>query len=306
MVTNAITVKPDADIAYGNREEISALAKRIKTMLPGGDKLSETDALALAQFATVTRLNPFIGECWYIPGKGPMIGIKGARRMENESTKDKDGYSWLQFDLISPEEAGAPDPSKVFRAYRCTVNDSTATNQYLAIFKTALEMLMAAGSKDAYADAKELCGPRPTWVGYGFSLVGEPSRMNLDMAARKRAEADALKKRILIPFGADIADTETNDAIIVDVTPGEPHKHTEAENLSALGYAPASEAQKPNYPSEPDWMAYLSLCQRAEKVNVNYRNVDGRESVKAAELANLHANLLTEVMDAEKSAKKAA
>ena len=51
-------------------------------------------------------------------------------------------------------------------------------------------------------------------------------------------------------------------------------------------------------------MAYLSLCQRAEKVNITYRTIDNREDVKAAELANIHANLLAEVIDAEKTAKK--
>ena len=306
MVTTdtKITVRPDTNLAYGNREEISALAKRIKMMLPGGDKLAENEALALAQVATVTKLNPFIGEVWYIPGKGPMIGIKGARRMENESTKENNGYSWMQFDLISPEECGAPDAARVFRAYRCTINDVTATRQYLSLFHDALEMLRAAETKDPYMAAKEICGPRPTWEGYGFSLTGEPSRMNGDALARKRAEADALKKRISIPFGADIADTETNEAVVIEATP-QPEKHTTSENLAALGYGvdPKQPTNK-DIPSVADWDAYLSLCQRAEKFDISYRMIESINDVKADELANLRANLLAEVQEAEKSAKK--
>jgi hypothetical protein len=208
IAQNALAVKPDANVIYGDREEISALAKRIKTMLPGGDKLSDNESLALAQVATVTRLNPFVGEVWYIPGKGPMVGIKGARRLENEETRAKNSYSWMQFDVIAPEESGAPDPTKVFRAYKCTINDGNATKAYLAVFHDALEMLCAAQSKDPYLEAKEICGPRPVWEGYGFSLIGEPSRMNPDALARKRAEADALKKRIVLPFGMEVAESD--------------------------------------------------------------------------------------------------
>jgi hypothetical protein len=252
MVTTEMTVRPDANIAYGNREEIDALAKRIKTMLPGGDKLSANEALALAQVATVTRLNPFVGEVWYIPGHGPMIGIKGARRMENEDTAKKGGYSWMQFDVIAPEDSGAQDPKKVFRAYKCTINDVNATKAYLAIFHDALEMLRTAQTKDPYAEAKEICGPRPLWEGYGFSLIGESSRMNPDALARKRAEADALKKRIVLPFGAEVSENDGGyiEGEVQDVaSESVPEQaNNEEQNLHDLGH----ETTEPEAEPAPD------------------------------------------------------
>ena len=282
MVQNSLSVRPDANIVYGDREEISALAKRIKTMLPGGEKLSEPDALALAQFSTITRLNPFAGECWLIPGKGPMVGIKGARRMENEDMRNKGGYSWMQFDVIPPEESGAADPDKVFRAYKCTINDVNATKAYLAVFHDALEMLRAAQSKDPYLEAKEICGPRPSWEGYGFSLIGEPSRMNPDALARKRAEADALKKRIILPFGAEISDSE-NAPIDVEFTESPAEPKTEAQLMTELGNGsdPVSQVM---------WDKWLKLCTRADSLNVFY-SPEHRDTYTNASLSKAYSDL---------------
>lgn len=302
MVTqDTAIIKPDANIAYGNREEISALANRIKTMLPGGDKLSENEALALAQVATVTRLNPFIGEVWYIPGKGPMIGIKGARRMENEDTRNKNGYSWLQFDVIAPEDCGAPDPEKVFRAYKCTINDVNATKAYLAVFHDALTMLEASKSKDPYAEAKEICGPRPVWEGYGFSLIGEPSRMNPDSLARKRAEADALKKRIVLPFGAEISENEVGiiDAEIKEVQQPEVKvTKNEAEILTELGFE-NQDATKSKV-SDHDWNAWLALCNRAEKLDIGIE-VGSRRDYTPSSLARIMTEKIQFVKEIEEA-----
>lgn len=295
-LTEIVKARPDADIAYGNREEISALAKRIKTMLPGGEKLSENESLALAQVATVTKLNPFVGEVWYIPGKGPMVGIKGARRLENEETRNKNGYSWMQFDVISPEDSGAPDPKNVFRAYKCTINDVNATKAYLAVFHDALEMLRGAQSKDPYMEAKEICGPRPVWEGYGFSLIGEPSRMNPDALARKRAEADALKKRIVLPFGTEVSPQDS------DFIEGEITEVAKPESVAVSIPVPASsEAQIKDSPVQKVIREYSYLCIRADAVKVPHEPMP--ENVTIDQARAIHKELLEFVRNAEAQAK---
>ncbi len=57
--------------------ELRALAARIKALLPNGDKLSDTEALAGAQYAKATGLNPFAGEFYIVPGVGVVPGYKG-------------------------------------------------------------------------------------------------------------------------------------------------------------------------------------------------------------------------------------
>jgi hypothetical protein len=246
MVTTL--TRSSTDIVFGNSDEIQQFAARIKLMMRGGDKLSGPEALALAQVAKVTGLNPFIGECWYISGSGPMVGIAGARRLDQEDTTKRGGYSTVNLIPVPPEEAGALEfeIKDVVAAFRAEISDSQATLEYQRMFSAALQSLREAGVADPVPEARWICGPRPMWVGYGYSTKGERSRMNKTQLARKRAEADALKKKIVIPFGAQIAETDqAPDYIEAQATDPEP-KHTVAENLAALGFEPVKSAPEPD------------------------------------------------------------
>lgn len=210
---------------YGGRTDIVSLAQRIKIMVPGGNKLNDAEAQALAQVSIVTQCNPFIGEIWYIPGRGPMIGIKGARRHGNEQIEQaggKDAYWAPELIACTPEEAGAKDVKDVVGCYKCVITDSVSTGLFQRMFIDTVNSLRAAGSKDPVGEAREIVGRRPQWVGYGFSTASEQSRMNKQALARKRAEADALKQKFDIPFGAEVAagdtaiEAETSDWVPAD------------------------------------------------------------------------------------------
>jgi hypothetical protein len=210
-------------------------------MVKGGSKLNENERMALAQVALITGLNPFIGEVWYIPGSGPMVGIAGARKLDNERVESKGGYTWETCDPVAPEEAGASaqEAQNVAAAFKITINDSNATAQYQKLFADTLKMLRDVGTQDPFVEAKEICGPRPAWVGYGFSLRGESSRMGKVQLARKRAHSDALKKRIIVPFGGQVAETDAAPGYDVDAEAIDmeyPEKKSELQNLSELGF----------------------------------------------------------------------
>ena len=191
---------------YGASSEIMEMAKRYRSALPGGDKLAQNEVIALAQVAKVTGLNPFVKELWYIPGKGPMIGIAGARRLWNEQSRNGGGFSHIEIIPCAPSDAGYQgDVKDVCAAFRAEAHDSLATAQYQRLFTETIRVMRESGSTDPFKDAKEICGPRPMWVGYGYSTVAETSRMNKTQLARKRAEADALKKCINVPFGVNVS-----------------------------------------------------------------------------------------------------
>ena len=209
-MSTAIQPKNTAVIqSYGQEDDVYTLAKRIKVMVPGGNKLQDAEAKALAQVALVTQCNPFIGEIWYIPGRGPMIGIKGARRHGNETVKRAGGesaYFTAELKPCAGDVAGYKgDVKDLAAAYECIIEDSVSTKLYQAIFLETLNALRAAGSPDPVGEAREVCGKRPQWKGYGFSTVSENSKMNKQALAMKRAEADGLKHRFDIPFGTDVA-----------------------------------------------------------------------------------------------------
>src|SRR5574343_1638627 len=73
-------------VQYGDRSDIRELAERYKRMLPGGAKMSDGDALALAQVGLAHDLDAFNKEIWLIfneeTGKsyGIMVGIAGWRK----------------------------------------------------------------------------------------------------------------------------------------------------------------------------------------------------------------------------------
>ena len=232
------TVIQPTNMILGEYGEIETFAKRIKQMMRGGEKLSVNDVMSLAQFSKVTGLNPFIGECWWIPGSGAMVGIAGARRLEQEQARQTGSSSSPNFSVCDAQEAGATEVElkDVIAAFRCEINDSHASWEYVKMFTATLDSLRAAGVGDPVPVAREICGPRPSWVGYGYSKKSEPSRMNKIQLARKRAEADALKKRIVIPFGAEIAESDVAPDY-VDATEEPKQRRTVDQNLKELGFS---------------------------------------------------------------------
>jgi len=90
----AITT-PDLDIeGWGSRDDIAALSRRIKSMMPGGDKMSTAQAMALAQYAITLDANPFRGEIYGFVSRGRFVLVDGykllvrwAKRQYNYSEK---------------------------------------------------------------------------------------------------------------------------------------------------------------------------------------------------------------------------
>lgn len=229
----------NTEMVLGEYGDVEVFAKRIKSLMRGGEKLSINDAMSLAQFSKVTGLNPFIGECWWIPGSGAMIGVAGAIRLDQERAVREGSSSSPNISVCTPQEAGASDfeLKDVIAAFRCEINDSRASWEYQKMFSACLESLRGSGVADPVPVAREICGPRPSWVGYGYSTKSEKSRMNKTQLARKRAEADALKKRIIVPFGAQLAQTDINPDYDVDASAEDASKKSNDQRLQELGFS---------------------------------------------------------------------
>lgn len=188
------TSKPSALDAYGDGDDIKKMAQRIKLCLPGGNRLNDAEALSLAQISIAYGLNPFNGEVWHIPGKGTMVGIKGHRKAAR-----KQAQYWPEHILLTPDERadlGIPDDAI---AYKCLIYRSDLIRESAE----AVKLMYEAGMKDA----AERYAYKPT-VGIGFWVPGEPTKMKPDQAARKRAEADALKMAFDLPFASESGNGE--------------------------------------------------------------------------------------------------
>lgn len=77
----AITTTEQVDHApaeYGERQTIITFGKRIKAMLPGGQDLTDAQAMALAQYAIALDANPYRGEVYgYADDRGKMHLVDG-------------------------------------------------------------------------------------------------------------------------------------------------------------------------------------------------------------------------------------
>jgi hypothetical protein len=200
-MTTALQILPD-------RQQLQDVNKRIMTLLPGGSKLQDNERYALAQIAVVHGLDPFNGEVWYIPGRGPMIGIKGLRKKAREQVQ---GNFWIDFrEITDDNERGRFGIDKGALAFEARLFDSENIRTYCEM----VERMTKAGIP--WESVNGMIGSKPYTSGIGVLRPTEQTKMERVQCAMKRAEADALKRRFDVPFGIGVeADNEP------DATPQE-------------------------------------------------------------------------------------
>jgi len=175
--TEAVLSDSVALTQYGDRDQVRELGSRIKRFLPNSEKMSAVDALSLAQLSIAHGLNPFIGDVWWIPKKGIMVGINGLRKTARRVSP----YS-VDIQLMRTNEREEHD-----------VPDDAAA--YIArLFRGDIMAQMAAAKQPIFP-----------FIGTGVCTKGEsvPHTKSRAWVARKRAEADALKAAYDIDFATD-------------------------------------------------------------------------------------------------------
>jgi hypothetical protein len=252
---------------YGSGEDIKTLAKRIKVCLPGGNKLQEHDALALAQLSVAYGLNPFNGEVWLLVGKdgasrGTMVGIKGLRK----AARKQGGY-WPVFNVLNKAEKAELGIPETAVAYRCLVYRTDVLRQVAE----SIKMLHDGGMKDAF----EIYAYKPA-EGVGYCNPGEATKMKTDQAARKRSEADALKVAFDLPFATELTGGETVGYIdteweVLGTEPhltGEPLQEKAKENIRVLRGDEKELGIGDDYaqPKGPDWGALGEAVETTDQI----------------------------------------
>ena len=240
------TTRPSAVAPWANREDVRELSERLQSMMPGGNKLTQVEALTLAQAAVAHGLDPFNGELWYLKDRsgrplGLMAGIKGHRRAAHLQMKqDGGGNYWPEFEELTIDEKtplGIP-PNAL--AFRCKIRDTQTLNEYVS----QIERLSGAGLP--WEIVSDIVGARPYTEGIGYAMPDEPSRMTRVQLAMKRAEADALKRRFDLPFGSAVGASGDNDVVsgefvVADDTPRIPEEVL--EHNRAILHGDAEEAE---------------------------------------------------------------
>lgn len=191
-------------------EPIRKMALQYKYMIVNGNRLSDQEAISLALYSKSTGLNPYAGECWYIPGVGPGPGIAGWRKKaqeqlawEGQQTNSPIGYFWTEDEQLSESGVGAIfDPEAGDIAYKVTLKVSTSSQQWRKDYFEAVKFLRDMGSENPLIEGKTLVGEEPSWTGIGivygsekFAFGDKPEKFNRHERAIKRAEKIAIRKR---------------------------------------------------------------------------------------------------------------
>jgi len=145
-----------------------------------------------------TDLSPFTGEIWYIPKKGPHIGIRGLRRKAKEQSLYSKSFRPMTPDEITDHDVrtGVGDVGYVCELYRHDLTREAAQiNQMSGGATIPIKPIVGIGIwRKAY---KEIAQYKDDNVPHGKSPA---------WVARKRAEADALSQVYDVTIGLTFSD----------------------------------------------------------------------------------------------------
>jgi hypothetical protein len=200
---------------YGDRNDVREIANRLEALVVGGRALNVNERLALAQISIAHGLDPFNGECWFIPTKGTMIGIKGLRKLARKQLRREHGEAsnfYCNFiEIVDEDQRKRWCIPEGALAFECRLFDTATIMQYAETYK------MFNGTGMTNAQIVETIGVRPYTVGIGQYVKGESTKMTPIQVAYKRAESDAIKRRFDVELaGLEVSDGD-DDVIEADV-----------------------------------------------------------------------------------------
>jgi hypothetical protein len=251
---------PQSALALVSEEDRNQ-AQLLKMTLPYGQKLTDTNAVALVAYCNMFGLNAQNGEAYFLVQEsggvrkelGLFPGIKAWRKKAKEQLHKVDALATYKIDYerINPTELGILKAKEGDYAIcvRAKLTDDISRTKYLNQFV----QLLAAGLKKE--EIEEMIGKPPFWYGYGSVKVQELPYLKMEplRVAEKRAEKDATSRRFDLPF----ADHEMAEDIAPEVVSDVDGSFTEIKDDKPSGKAPSGKALEAKLLGElnPDWGA---------------------------------------------------
>lgn len=189
MTNNKITTKQDAaPESWGSRSELVAIANRLRTMLPGGEKLTTEQALALAQYSQLADANPFRGELYAMTNyKGEVTFVEGYKLLVRWA-KQKCGYIETYQEISEDAKARMGLNPKEDTAFTCFIlrDDQKGTlREFVDLGFTAQEAFdKVASSATGVVTKKDRVGKK--------GPIPPPKGWTWHDVAKKRALKNAL------------------------------------------------------------------------------------------------------------------
>jgi hypothetical protein len=161
---SALVRQSSALMPYRTPEELAEMVGRMKFMIPGGDKLTDNEIWGLSQAALIHGLNPLMKEIFWIDGPSP--GIPGLRRKGKEQLMGiygENGKPNLEFRVMTNKEKRVElEIPEDALAFECHGSVPAKKQAHAELSRTYAK----AGAP--WEDIKDLIGPSPVTVGYGY------------------------------------------------------------------------------------------------------------------------------------------
>lgn len=170
---------------WGDSEEINAIAKRLKVMLPNGQNLTNEQAYAAAQYAKLSGLDPFASGFFAMPGGG----ITQHYAILVNWAQQKAPYSDKYMPLSAEEretEGITGDDTIAWKCYVLKRDDAQTLGTYISAgmpFTDALDFVAAKGIGFVTANDRK--------NKYG-KAIDPPKNWTWETVAKKRALRQAL------------------------------------------------------------------------------------------------------------------
>lgn len=180
-------------ILVSEKEELIDLGNKMKALLPGGDKLSDTQAMSVGNYASLTKANPFRGEIYgYRDKNGNLIIVDGYKLLIRWAKKISD-YDEDYGERLPPGIEGLKDTDI---GYRCTImrhDRKKGIKEYIS---------MGATFNEAYA----LIGNSAVGIVTANETRNSPPKgWSWDQVARKRALKNVLNQAYAMPSIEELA-----------------------------------------------------------------------------------------------------
>lgn len=222
-------------ILAGEKEELIDLGNKMKALLPGGSKLSDTQAMSVGNYAALTRANPFRGEIYGYESKGQLVLVDGYKLLIRWAKKISD-YDEDYGERLPPSVEGLGEADI---GYRCKImrhDRKAAIREYItmgATFKEAYALV--ANSAVGIVTANEIKNAPPK----GWSW---------DQVARKRALKNVLNQAYAMPSLEELArlnwDVDGQETVSEDWAAPDTYRSTEEAEAHARLAAQERERQE--------------------------------------------------------------
>ncbi|RME71831.1 MAG: hypothetical protein D6784_14590 [Chloroflexi bacterium] len=220
--TDIITIDVPHVEVWGTREEVAALGKRIKAMLPGGEKLTPEQAMAMAQYAVITDANPFRGDFYgMVDRRGNFTFVEGYKLLVRWA-KRICGYTERYVPLSAAEkrQMGLRDEDIAYRCHILRDDQKDTLREFIQMGATFAEAYDIVTTQAVGVVTRE---DRVTRDG---KPIDPPKGWTWDQVAQKRALKNALNLSHGAPSPRELAaeswkvgDTETRPEDWQDAPP---------------------------------------------------------------------------------------